>query len=110
FNATYPFAPPVAEYDDTSIMLSMDNQLTDDVMLYGRFAQGFKSGGYNGRANSAAESTEYAPETAETFEFGAKTTAYDNRLRLNVAAFTTRYEDFQARVSGMDVDPITNLP
>ena len=110
FNATYPFAPPVAEYDDTSIMLSMDYQLTDDVMLYGRFAQGFKSGGYNGRANSAAESTEYAPETAETFEFGAKTTAYDNRLRLNVAAFTTRYEDFQARVSGMDVDPITNLP
>lgn len=110
FNATYPFAPPVAEYEDTSYMASLDYQLTDDVMLYGRFAQGFKSGGYNGRANSASESTEYAPETAETFEFGAKTTAYDNRVRLNVAAFTTQYEDFQARVSGLDVDPITNLP
>jgi iron complex outermembrane receptor protein len=91
-------------------MASLDYQLTDDVMLYGRFAQGFKSGGYNGRANSAAESTEYAPETAETFEFGAKTTAYDNRFRLNIAAFTTKYEDFQARVSGLDVDPITQLP
>lgn len=110
FNATYPFAPPVAEYQDTSFMASADYQLTEDVMLYARFAQGFKSGGYNGRANSAAESTEYAPETADTFEIGAKTTAFDNRLRLNVAAFTTTYEDFQARVSGLDVDPITGLP
>ncbi len=110
FNATYVFAPPVAEYSDTSFMASMDYQVTDEVMLYGRFAQGFKSGGYNGRANSASESTEYAPETAETIEFGAKATAYENRLRLNVAAFSTQYEDFQARVSGLDLDPITNLP
>ena len=79
-------------------------------MLYARFAQGFKSGGYNGRANSAAESTEYDPETADSFEIGAKTTAFDNRLRLNVAAFTTTYENFQARVSGLDTDPITGLP
>ena len=110
FNATYPFAPPVAEFQDTSFMASADYQLTEDVMLYARFAQGFKSGGYNGRANSAAESTEYDPETADSFEIGAKTTAFDNRLRLNVAAFTTTYENFQARVSGLDTDPITGLP
>ena len=107
---TFPFAPPVASFDDTSFMASIDYQLTDTIMLYGRFSQGFKSGGYNGRANSATEATRYAPETAESFEIGAKTTSYDNRLRINVAAFTTKYEDFQARVSGLDVDPITNLP
>lgn len=110
FNATFPFAPPVASFDDTSFMASVDYQLTDDVMLYGRFSQGFKSGGYNGRANSAAEATLYAPETAESFEIGFKATGYDNRVRLNVAAFTTKYGDFQARVSGLDIDPITNLP
>ena len=110
FNATFPFAPPVAKFDDTSFMASVDYQLTDNVMLYGRFSQGFKSGGYNGRANSAAEATRYAPETAESFEIGFKASGYDNRVRLNVAAFTTEYEDFQARVSGLDVDPITNLP
>ncbi len=27
-----------------------------------------------------------------------------------MAAFTTKYDDFQARVSGLDTDPITNLP
>ena len=110
FNGTFPFAPPEAKFDDTSFMASIDYQLTDTIMLYGRFSQGFKSGGYNGRANSATEATRYAPETAESFEIGAKTTSYDNRLRINVAAFTTKYEDFQARVSGLDVDPITNLP
>src|SRR5690606_22086795 len=41
---------------------------------------------------------------------GVKTTTWDNRFRFNIAAFQTRYEDFQARVSGLDVDPITNLP
>ena len=110
FNATYPFAPPVATFDDTSFMLSADYQLTPDVMAYVRFAQGFKSGGYNGRANSAAEATRYDPETADSFEFGVKGRTSDGRLRLNLAGFSTKYEDFQARVSGLDVDPITNAP
>ncbi len=110
FNATFPFRPPVANYDDTSIMLSADYQITPDVMAYARFAQGFKSGGYNGRANSAAEATEYAPETADTYEIGLKATSPDGRYRVNGAIFQTNYQDFQARVSGLDTDPITNLP
>ncbi len=110
FNVTYVFAPPVGTYDDTSIMLSADYQLNDDAMVYARYAQGFKSGGFNGRANSAADSTEYLPETADTFEVGAKTTYWANRLRLNVAAFLTKYDDFQARVSGIDTIPGQPVP
>jgi len=110
FNATFPFAPPTGTYDDTSVMVSADYQLTEDVMVYARYAQGFKSGGFNGRANSASEATEYAPETADSFEVGVKATGFDNRVRVNVAAFSTQYEDFQARVSGLEVDPITNVP
>ena len=110
FNSTYAFAPPLGEYDDTSIMLSADYQLNDDAMIYARYAQGFKSGGFNGRANSAADSTEYLPETADTFEVGAKTTYWDNRFRLNAAAFLTKYDDFQARVSGIDTIPGQPVP
>ena len=110
FNATYLFTPDLGEYDDTSIMLSADYQLNDDAMVYARYSQGFKSGGFNGRANSATEATEYQPETADTFEVGAKTTFWDRRFRLNAAAFMTKYEDFQARVAGLDVDPNTGLP
>ena len=110
FNVTYGFAPPTGEYEDTSIMLSADYQLNDDALVYARYAQGFKSGGFNGRANSAADSTEYEPETADTFEVGAKTTYWDNRFRLNLAAFFTKYEDFQARVSGLDTIPGQPVP
>ncbi len=108
--SAYGFVPPVGEYDDTSIMVSADYQLTDDVMAYARFSQGFKSGGYNGRANTAAESTEYRPETADSYEIGVKTSTWDNRVRFNVAVFQTKYEDFQARVTGLSTDPITGLP
>lgn len=108
--SAYTFAPPVGEYDDTSVMISADYDLTDGVMVYARFAQGFKSGGYNGRANTAAESTEYRPETADSYEFGVKTSTWNNRIRANVAVFQTSYQDFQARVSGLSTDPITGLP
>lgn len=110
FNVTYVFAPPLGEYDDTSLMLSADYQLNDAAMVYARYAQGFKSGGFNGRANSAADSTEYLPETADTYEVGAKTTYWDNRFRLNLAAFLTKYDDFQARVSGIDTIPGQPVP
>ena len=110
FNATFPFLPPVASFTDTSYMASADYQATENVMIYARFSQGFKSGGYNGRANSTAEATQYDPETADSYEVGFKSTLYDSRVRLNVAAFTTDYQNFQARVSGLDIDPITNLP
>ncbi|PZO05662.1 MAG: TonB-dependent receptor [Alphaproteobacteria bacterium] len=108
--SAYGFTPPVGTYDDTSIMVSADYQLTDDVMAYARFSQGFKSGGFNGRANTAAESTEYRPETADSYEIGVKTSTWDNRVRFNIAVFQTKYEDFQARVSGLSTDPITGLP
>jgi iron complex outermembrane receptor protein len=108
--SSYAFAPPTGTWDDTSIMLSADYQLSPDAMVYARYAQGFKSGGFNGRANGATEATAYEPETADTFEVGAKTSYWQNRLRLNLAAFMTKYEDFQARVSGIEDDPITGLP
>lgn len=108
--SSYGFAPPAGKWEDTSIMLSADYQLSDDAMVYARYAQGFKSGGFNGRANSVKESTAYAPETADTFEVGAKTQYWDNRLRLNLAAFMTKYSDFQARVAGKENDLVTGVP
>ena len=44
-------------WKDTSPMASIDWQATPNLMLYGRVAKGFKSGGFNGRANSAASRT-----------------------------------------------------
>jgi iron complex outermembrane receptor protein len=58
FRGTYAFAPPVGKWNDWSPMASLDYQVTPNVMLYARVAKGFKSGGFNGRANTPGESTE----------------------------------------------------
>ena len=109
FNSTYVFTPPRGKWTDTSPMASIDWQATDNFMLYARVSKGFKSGGFNGRANTPGESTEYDPETAWSYEAGFKS-RIANQLTLNGSIFTTSYKDFQARVSGVDDDPVTGLP
>ncbi|MGE5502449.1 MAG: TonB-dependent receptor, partial [Ignavibacteriales bacterium] len=110
FNGTYPFSPPTGDWEDTSPMVSVDYQAMDNVMLYGRVSKGFKSGGFNGRANSPAESSRYDPETMISYEAGAKTSWLDRRVVANLAVFQNEYKDFQARVSGIDNDPVTGIP
>ena len=109
FNGTYDFSPPEKSWDDWSPMASIDWKPIDNVMLYVRASRGFKSGGFNGRANTVAESSAYDPETVWSYEAGFKS-RIASQLTLNVAVFTSTYKDFQARVSGLDVDPVTDLP
>src|SRR3546814_2137278 len=70
-------------------------------MGYVSTKRGFKSGGFNGRANTVYDTqhAEYDPEYVWTYEVGLKASSADNRLRGSVAAFKSDYSDFQARVS-----------
>jgi iron complex outermembrane receptor protein len=86
-------------WDSVTPMLSVDYQINDNNMMYASVSKGFKSGGFNGRANGAADVSSFKPETVWTYELGGKTQFLDNRLRLNYAVFTSDYEDFQARVA-----------
>jgi iron complex outermembrane receptor protein len=87
------------DWSDWTPTITLDYSLNDDVRLYGRLAKGFKSGGFNGRANSAADVSTFDPEEVWTGEIGAKTTMADGRLRANYTLFMSQYDDFQARVS-----------
>jgi iron complex outermembrane receptor protein len=87
------------DWSDWTPSVSLDYALNDDIRFYGRLAQGFKSGGFNGRANSAADVSTFDPETVWTAEIGAKTIMADGRLSANYALFKSQYDDFQARVS-----------
>ncbi|MEO5611249.1 MAG: TonB-dependent receptor [Sphingomicrobium sp.] len=107
FNATFAFAPPTGKWSDWSPMASLDWQVNPTTMVYARAAKGFKSGGFNGRANSAAETSKYKPETVWSYEAGFKT-SIANQVRLNGAIFTSDYRDFQARIG--DIDPAAVLP
>ena len=109
FNTTFVFSPERGEWKDWSPMVSLDYQVNPDVMLYGRIAKGFKSGGFNGRANEAASATEYKPEVVWSYEVGAKTRVA-RTLTLNGALFHNNYRDFQARVSGDGNVPTSPVP
>jgi len=97
-------------WTNTSPMASIDFKASDNVMLYGRIAQGFMSGGFNGRANNPGEQAPYDPEKVMSYEIGLKSEWPENAVRANVAVFYNDFTDFQARVSGTTTDPGTGLP
>lgn len=71
--------------------------VNDDVNLYASYSRGFRSGGFNqtGVATAAAAAgfdnvgDQFNAETADTFEVGAKTRWFNNRLELNAAGYYT---------------------
>jgi iron complex outermembrane receptor protein len=99
------FAPPFTPktWTNLSPMGSIDYQITPDAMIYGRVAEGFQSGGFNGRANSVNQNIPYDPETLISYELGAKTDWFDHRLRLNGDIFYNDYRNFQASVGASEV-------
>lgn len=97
-------------WEDVSPMASIDWQASDNVMLYARASKGFKSGGFNGRANNPGEQAPYDPEEATSYEAGVKSRLLDGALLANFTLFHNDYKDFQARVSGTVIDPGTGLP
>ncbi len=109
-NPAFAFTGLTETWEDTSPMISLDYQVNDDVMLYARYAKGFKSGGFNGRANNPGEQAPYDPETVDSYEAGVKARFWGGKGRTAFTLFYNDYKDFQARVSGTVVDPGTGLP
>jgi iron complex outermembrane receptor protein len=67
--------------------------VNDNILLYGSYSRGFKSGGYN---TSSPQDAPYRPETLDAFELGAKTTLSPG-ITFNVAAFHYDYKDLQVQ-------------
>ena len=86
-------------WDNTSGTFVAAWDLTDDINLYGRVAQGWKSGGFNGEAPTEAAFREgYDEETVLSYEIGMKSRFADDRVQLNIAAFQNNIDDMQVSV------------
>jgi iron complex outermembrane recepter protein len=76
-------------------------QWTDAVMTYIRVATGYKSGGFNPRSGeqlpplSATSLKPFDEEEVITYEAGAKTELFDDRIILNGAIFLSDYDNLQ---------------
>ena len=71
---------------------------SEDIMLYGSYTRGYKGPAFNVFFNHTAPNNAVPidEELSDSFEIGAKTQFLDNRVQLNVAAFTVTYDGFQA--------------
>lgn len=86
-------------FDNISPQITFNYEASDQVNLYAKYSEGFKSGGFNGEAGSVAETIRpYSSETVDSFEAGIKTRLADNRLQLNAAAFLNKHTDMQLSV------------
>ena len=82
-------------WDEVGYKLGADFRVNDDVMLYGYYAHGFKSGGFTGRITFPEDIGPHDPEYVDTIELGLKSDLLDRRLRANLAAFFNKYDDMQ---------------
>lgn len=104
------FTPQLSAPEDTDWNLTYDltlsYELAPDIFAYGTYARSFKTIGINQNglptdANGVPieEAGSILPEKVDHFEIGLKTQFWDRKATLNLAAFRTSIEDFQATVT-----------
>ncbi len=85
--------------DKVTPRVGIQYQASDDVMLFASATNGFKSGGWNIRSATspatASRNNIFGPETAWSYEIGAKTEWFDRRFRFNVTGFWMDVSDLQ---------------
>ncbi len=75
-------------------------RLNDSLMVYGGWSRGYTSGGFNIGAPSISPTAD--EEKLDSWEVGFKSDWFDNRLRLNVAAYYSDFENIQVLVQRQD--------
>ncbi|KHS43805.1 TonB-dependent receptor [Novosphingobium subterraneum] len=99
-NHTMPAVQVAAKAKEWTPAISADYKITDDILVYASYSKGFKNGGFTQRIFPAEQvAPSFRPEFVESYELGLKTELLDRRLRLNLAAFMSNYDDIQVVVS-----------
>jgi iron complex outermembrane receptor protein len=83
---------------DFSPTATLTYKLSPRLNAFVRYAQGYKSGGYNldfVGAEIFPGSLEFAKESVSSFEGGLKGDLFDRSLRFSLTAFDTRFDDYQ---------------
>lgn len=92
---SFPLSTEDESWGAFTPMAGADYKISETVMLYTSASRGFKSGGFNGRPLTVDAAKPFDPEFVTSYEAGFKSEWWDNRVRLNVAAFRSDYSDMQ---------------
>lgn len=83
-------------------MLTANYGLSEDISVYAKVATGYKAGGSSESGLFGHFDQTFDPETVTSYELGLKSYWWDHRLRINAAAFVSRFDDMQLAFT---VDP-----
>jgi iron complex outermembrane receptor protein len=86
------------DWDEVTSKLGFQYDFNDDMMVFGSWSEGFKSGGFFGRQANFDIDPTYEPEYVEVWELGMKSTWLDGRMIINPTIFFNDYTDKQEEV------------
>ncbi len=110
-------ATPIAygetdDWDNVSSSASLNWQFSDGIFLYGLVSQGYKGGGWEGRAASGQSelgTTKFDEEKALNYELGMKADFWNGRGRFNISGFYTDYDGLQMTLLKPVFDPVSGM-
>lgn len=105
-NTRVPYEDSLKE-DNFSWRLGVNYKPNNDMLFYALASRGYKSGSFPTLpASTTAQFVPVTQESVTAFEVGAKISALNRALQVNVAAFHYIYRDKQIR--GLILDPVFN--
>ena len=108
YNATTPALSQGSSHKWDS-KLGMNYKVTDRIMLYADWAQGFRDGGANSGDPAGCYANgvppQYVPDTLNNYEIGWKTTSLNGRLLWNGAAYYMDWKDLQSLIYDINICP-----
>jgi outer membrane receptor protein involved in Fe transport len=69
-------------------------RINPDVMLYARFASGYRAGGPNGNSDPSVPRS-YEPDTTQTYELGWKAGFVENRVVVDASLYYIKWDKIQ---------------
>lgn len=78
-------------YSATTPRFGISYKLNDNTFVYASYTEGFRAGGWTGRATRVDQYINFNPENVETMEAGLKLNG--SSWRLNTSVFDTKYTD-----------------
>jgi outer membrane receptor protein involved in Fe transport len=105
-----PFARPSRNDEDLMLSAAVQYDLSDNLMAYVSYTEGFKAGGYA----QSSDPDMFGPEDVDAYEIGLKGSLFNRRLTFGLALYHNEYSGLQESVivyepSGAVVSRIRNV-
>jgi len=93
-------APTDREVSDDGFIpkFGLQYDLSDDVMIWGVYSEGFRVGGTNRGRGIPTLPVDYNSDIIENTEFGLKSTWNDGKLQVNATLYEMKWNDMQLEV------------